>query len=123
MNKVIFYAVIMSVSFFQAFAAPVQKVHLFLLGTGVVGKSLLEQIAKNHDRFVEHYRIDIQIVGLANSRAICFDPYGINAHDWQALLEQSKEKMSWDRYFEYMKFAPLANVVFADCTSDQGVAD
>jgi len=105
------------------FSPPPKNVNVFLVGTGVVGSALLEQLHKNNKLFLEQYGIDIQVIGIANSRFVCVNSKGIDLKEWRSITEQSKEEMSWEKYLSFLCHSDLSNVVFVDCSSSQTIAD
>ncbi len=101
-------------------AAAQKKVSVYLIGTGVVGKALLEQIQNNHDLLAKRYGLDIRVVGIANSQKMCLNSKGINLSSWNDLR---CEPMSLNRFFSKMLHTKEPNPVFVDCTSNQLIAD
>ncbi|MCK6509990.1 bifunctional aspartate kinase/homoserine dehydrogenase I [Myxococcota bacterium] len=54
-----------------------QDVSVFLLGQGVVGSQLQQQLQTQHQKLREQHDVHLRLVGLANSREIAFHPEGI----------------------------------------------
>lgn len=100
-----------------------KSVNVFLVGTGVVGGALLEQLNKNSELLHEQYGIDIRVVGIANSRSMYMNSGGIDLGGWRSITEQSQEQMSWEKYLDLLRNSDLPNVIFVDCSSSQTIAD
>ncbi len=111
--------IILIFSFSNAFAAE-KIINVFLIGTGLVGKELLTQIQRG---FAAKQRVEVRVVGLANSQVMQFDAKGIDLENWQKQLLQSHEPMSIDAFIRRMIELHLPHSVFVDCTSSQSVAD
>lgn len=90
---------------------------LFLVGPGLVGKTLLKQIEEQ-----KKSSTDIQLAGLANSRKMFFDPAGIPLGEWPDKLQASEEQMNMPAFIEKMKELALENSVFVDCTASEEVS-
>lgn len=54
----------------EFFLSKTKSVHLWLAGTGLIGKTLLQQIDQQNDTLVHQYGIDIKLHGLLNSRTM-----------------------------------------------------
>lgn len=101
------------------FLSPKTTLNLFLVGTGLIGTTLLQQIEKNATRLNQEYGLDIRLVGLANSRSMAFNPQGFALEHRDKVLEQSQEKMNIDHFVQKMIQLNLSNSAFVDCTSSQ----
>ncbi len=60
------------------FLAGRRTVNLFLVGTGLIGSTLLEQLARQQEVLGEEHRIAVRLVGVANSRRMLFDVAGLD---------------------------------------------
>ncbi len=100
-----------------------KKIHLFLMGVGNVGGTLISQINDQFDALKNHHGLELKIVALANSRKMLFreDEEG-PIHDWQQRLEQSGEPMNHKQFLNKMKHLNLRNSVFVDNTASESVA-
>ncbi len=95
-------------------------VHVFLVGPGLVGEELLNQI---HHGFSSDQRIEVRVAGLADSRLMRFEPHGVALENWREQLTQANEPMSMQAFIDRMIELQLPHSVFVDCTSSQSVAD
>ena len=105
------------------FLSDLKRVNLFIVGTGNVGKTLINQLNQQVEYLKEHNQIDLRISGIANSRKMLFDLDGIpfeNAVD--TLMEQGKE-MNLDGFLDEMKELNLRNSIFIDNTAHEVVAN
>ena len=109
------------------FLSGVKSVNLFLVGTGNVGGTLLEQLANQQEILAEDYKIRINLVGTADSRRMVFDPDGLEPGKVKSLLasgEQSAgiEPFDFPAFIEKMKAFNLPNTAFCDCTASDEIA-
>lgn len=75
----------------DAFNFAHQTVSLLVLGKGVVGSELLEQIAEARHALRSDHDIDLRLVGLADQRRVAFDPHGLEPTDWRRALEAAPD--------------------------------
>ena len=91
--------------------------NLFMVGTGLIGKTLLNQIRKQYEFFYRERLLDIRLIGVANTRKMLIDDDGISLDDWQDELNQKGEKTDLSRFVADMKGLNLPNSVFVDNTA------
>lgn len=108
----------------DAFFYPARKLlHIFLVGLGRVGQTLLEQLSLQQGFLSEVHQVEIRVVGAANSKRMVFDEKGLDALAWKERVQYSHTPMSGDPFLKKMKEMNLRNSVFVDCTDSQEVAD
>jgi aspartokinase/homoserine dehydrogenase 1 len=108
------------------FLSAVRSVNLFLLGLGLIGGTLVEQIAKQREILAREHQIRINLVGAANSRQMIFRRDGLDAKKIKALLSEGAsegiEPFRLSAFIEKMKALNLPNSAFCDCTASDDVA-
>jgi aspartokinase/homoserine dehydrogenase 1 len=104
------------------FLSGTRSVNLFLVGCGLIGGTLLEQIAGQRETLADHYKIQINICGLANSRNMIFDEKGFDPARAKALLTDAAEPFDIDAFVRKMKDFNMPNSCFCDCTASETVA-
>lgn len=104
------------------FLAGMRTVNLFLVGTGLIGSTLLAQIADQKDRLLREHSIRINLVGLANSRKMLIDPNGIDAAGWKQPLMEGR-KADFAAFIEAIKALNLPSACFCDCTASENPPD
>lgn len=105
------------------FLSQVKTLNLFLCGTGLIGKTLLGLIQKQNSNLQKDYSLNLNLIGIANSSHMVFDPKGISIESYDARLHGSNEKMHVAGFVKRMRECNLSNSIFVDCTSSQEVAD
>ena len=104
------------------FLSETKVLHVFLVGTGLIGQALIKMIATQQRKLRGESELDIQIHGLANSRFMAFHEDGFdlkNPHQ----LTQADSKMDLEKFIQTMEEMNFSNSVFVDCTASQEVAD
>jgi aspartokinase/homoserine dehydrogenase 1 len=107
----------------EAFFLSDNKVlHVFLIGVGLIGKTLISMIHNQLNKLQEDYMLDIKIHGLANSRFMAFDEDGF---DLSSIPVPSSEDLPMDLtvFLNTMNSMNFSNSVLVDCTASQDVAD
>jgi aspartokinase/homoserine dehydrogenase 1 len=99
-----------------------RTLNLFVVGTGNVGKRLLDQIGGQWQHLYDNLFLNLKVVGLSNSRTMVFDEEGIDLENWEKLLSEGikKDEASW---FETIKEYNLQNSIFVDITANEDVAN
>ncbi len=103
------------------FLSETKTVHLFVVGVGLIGGTLLEQMQQQAEYLREKRGLEIKVVGLANSRRMVFNPGGLPLDGWKAALDQSEAAFSMPRFVEQMKALNLPNAIFLDNTASEDV--
>jgi aspartokinase/homoserine dehydrogenase 1 len=105
------------------FLSGTKSLHVFLVGVGVVGGRLLEQIAQQREVLLGSRYLDVRVVAVANSRRMMFDVNGSLDYQFRQRLAEKGEPMRLEEFVSRMKAMNLPNSVFVDCTaSDAPVA-
>jgi len=116
------------------FHATTRSVNLFLVGTGLIGGTLLEQIASHRKTLADKDRIKINLVGVANDMRMAFDAEGLDPLKTMALITGKGKKgkadsagptlepVNLDAFVERMMALNLPNACFCDCTASDKVS-
>jgi aspartokinase/homoserine dehydrogenase 1 len=105
----------------EFFETSYKQLNVFVTGTGNVGRRLLDQLLQQQRYLLDHLRIQIRVVGLANSRKMVFNNDGIDLRQWQQALDNG-EPMELDAWIAGITTRNLRNSVFADVTANAEVA-
>jgi len=96
--------------------------NIFLVGTGLIGSTLLNQIKNQLPYLNDELGIDIKLIGISNSSEMYFDKDGINLNEWKHKLSASSSKQDIKIFIAKMKELNLPNSIFVDCTANDNVA-
>jgi bifunctional aspartokinase / homoserine dehydrogenase 1 len=102
------------------FFSQTKTLNLFLIGgTGLIGRTLLEQI-QGQEKFLTKYRaLKINLVGVMNTRKMLIKEEGIHLDTWREELENEGRPSELWQFVESAKRLNLPNSVFADCTASK----
>lgn len=95
--------------------------NVYVVGVGLIGGTLLEQIQAQKAYLKQHQFVEIRVVGMANTRKMLFKPEGIDLSNWQEQLNASEEISDLSEFVRKMKEFNLPNSVFVDNTADKGI--
>ncbi|MBX2935513.1 MAG: bifunctional aspartate kinase/homoserine dehydrogenase I [Ferruginibacter sp.] len=103
------------------FETTYKQVNLFIAGLGNVGKRFLDQLQLQKEFLKEHLRMQVRVVGIANSKNMCFNEEGIDLSQWQTALQHG-QPMSLEGFATLILSKNLRNTVFADITANEEIA-
>ncbi|HZV71455.1 MAG TPA: bifunctional aspartate kinase/homoserine dehydrogenase I [Saprospiraceae bacterium] len=104
------------------FLSKYKTVHLYLMGTGNVGATLIKQIAIGQKAFKEAGSLDLKVCGIANSKLMYLDPLGIDLEDWETQLNDHGKNLSLFELKDQIKNFNLRNSILVDVTASEQVS-
>jgi bifunctional aspartokinase / homoserine dehydrogenase 1 len=105
------------------FLSDTKTLHIFMVGIGLIGSTLLSQIQKQAGFLRENRAIEIKIVGLSNTTKMVFENEGILLKKWKTVLDASTDGAILAQFVSKMKSMNLPNSIFIDCTADYAPAN
>jgi aspartokinase/homoserine dehydrogenase 1 len=105
------------------FLSDTTELHLFMIGVGLIGSTLLKQIKKQNEFLKKERSIEIKVIGIANSKKMLFKETGIDLDNWKADLLASGESMNFHDFTNRMKGLNLSNTIFVDNTANEEITD
>jgi len=100
-----------------------KQVNIFIVGVGTVGSRLLEQLEQQHDLLLEDLRLNVRVVGLANSKRLIVEEEGIDLSRWREELGSGAVALRPEDAARVIIERNLRNSVFVDVTADAGVVE
>jgi aspartokinase/homoserine dehydrogenase 1 len=113
------------------FLSTVRSVNVFLLGLGLIGGTLADQIARQEETLAAEHKIRIKVAGAANSSRMIFNSEGLEVRKLSLLLGgegpaqvsgPAAEPYRLEEFIRRMKAMNLPNTAFCDCTASDEVA-
>ncbi|MDR0487143.1 MAG: bifunctional aspartate kinase/homoserine dehydrogenase I [Treponema sp.] len=109
------------------FLAGQRSVNLFLIGTGLVGGTLLDQIAVHREILADKDKIKINLAGAANSKKMVFSEEGLDPKRIKALFKEDGKveevsPFNLASFIEKMVSFNLPNSCFCDCTASNEIS-
>jgi len=103
------------------FETTYKQINLFVAGTGNVGGKLLAQLKQQQQYLQQNMRLQVRIVGMANSKKMVFSDEGIELDNWRDHLQKG-DTMDLEKFVETIRSKNLRNSVFVDVTANELVA-
>ncbi|MEM9833529.1 MAG: bifunctional aspartate kinase/homoserine dehydrogenase I [Bacteroidota bacterium] len=103
------------------FLSEKKTLNVFLVGVGLIGKTLLKQIAQQTEYLQKNRILEISVIGIANSKRMVFSEEGLDTAQWRELLEQQGEPADMQVFVQRMNEINMPNSVFVDCTASKDV--
>lgn len=101
----------------------IHKVNVFIAGVGNVGDELLNILSKKQKQLYENKNVELNVVGLANSKQAVFDKKGIDIANYKSILNESKHSMITNEYVKNILVNKAENNIFVDCTTSTQIAE
>jgi aspartokinase/homoserine dehydrogenase 1 len=106
----------------SSFYLSAKTVSIGVLGPGLVGGTLLDQIARGAPALRAKFNLDLRVRAIGGSKRMVLDEQRIDLGRWRDALEKAVP-MDIDAFVSHVKTDYLPHAVLIDCTADQGVAD
>ncbi|MCW5517423.1 bifunctional aspartate kinase/homoserine dehydrogenase I [Muriicola sp. Z0-33] len=100
----------------------VKQLNLYVKGVGNVGAKFLEQIKQQKNFLKKQLKLNIRVIGIANSRTMVFNEDGISLQDWEAQLSEG-EKADSTSFNNRIQEYNFRNSIFVDNTASKEVSD
>ncbi|WP_055437364.1 bifunctional aspartate kinase/homoserine dehydrogenase I [Lacinutrix algicola] len=103
------------------FGNNIKQLNVFITGIGNVGEKLIDQIHQQSNYLKKNLKLDVRIVGMANSKKMIFNAEGIDLNDWASKFHHA-DKSTLDGFLEKAKALNLRNSIFVDITANDAVS-
>ncbi|MEZ4952379.1 MAG: bifunctional aspartate kinase/homoserine dehydrogenase I [Saprospiraceae bacterium] len=104
------------------FLSDTKELHLFMVGVGLIGSTLIEQIRSQAQFLKEKRGLELKVVGLSNTKKMVFDESGVDLSKWKEVLHNSEETANISAFVSKMKNLNLSKTIFVDNTANEKVA-
>ncbi len=105
------------------FLSEYKSVHVYMVGVGLIGSTLLEQIKNNYENILKDSRVELIINGLSNSRKMLFAEEGIDTKNYKAALEESDLTADISVFIDRVIADNFAHAVFVDNTASKVIPE
>jgi aspartokinase/homoserine dehydrogenase 1 len=106
----------------SSFYLSAKTVSVGLIGPGLVGSALLDQIGSADARLRERFNLDLRIRALGTSRRMYLEEHRADVGRWREHLEAGAP-MDLDTFVDHVQADHLPHAVLIDCTASQRIAD
>ena len=102
------------------FLSDAVRLYVFVIGTGLVGAALLDQVAAQAETLRRERGLDLRLAGVSNSRTMAFDARGLPLGAWR-VARDGGEPASAEAFAERAIAMNLPNAVVVDATAGADV--
>ena len=99
------------------------ELNVFLLGIGLVGGNLLEQIKQQQPKLLKEKHLKIKLTGVGNSKKMLFDREGIDIESFREKMMVEGDQSGLEEFKNEIIRMNLYNSIFVDCTANDKAAD
>jgi bifunctional aspartokinase / homoserine dehydrogenase 1 len=103
------------------FADQLQTLYVYLVGTGLIGKALLQQLEQQEQFLHKMRNIRVKLVGVANSKGMLIDAEGIDKTKWATRMVNTQQPSDLRVFVDTIKTLNLPKSVFIDCTASKDI--
>lgn len=96
-----------------------RSLNIFCLGTGQIGKTLFQQLEDQKPYLATNNNLEINVIGIANTRQMLFNTEGIPLENWDELLKNEGKESNLQEFMDKMKTLNLPNCVLVDNTASE----
>src|SRR5258706_8932143 len=104
------------------FLSDKKSVHVFVVGTGLIGSTLIKQVHEQFQKLADQNKLEVKLMGIANSKKMLFDENGLSLNSGIQRMKESGNSMNLRDFTQHMIQLNLPSSVFVDCTSSTEVA-
>ena len=105
------------------FLSDKKVINVFLIGNGLIGKTLIRQIDEQLEKLSTENQLEIRLIGAANSKKMVFDIDGLNLRLVTEKLAESSEAMDLSAFRDRILELNLSNSIVVDCTAASEVGN
>jgi len=106
----------------EFFEDQTKQLNLFVVGVGNVGQKLLAQIKNQQPYLLEQLKLQVRVIGMANSKKMLFNEDGIDLDSWKIQLGKA-EMLNMDAFHDKITDLNYRNSIFVDNTAEESVAN
>ena len=106
----------------SGFYLSAKTISVGIIGAGVVGGTLLDQINRQTVRLREHFNLDLRVRAIARSSTMLLGDRSIGLSDWRVSLAASEMPVDFEAFENHVQADHLPHAVIIDCTADENIA-
>jgi bifunctional aspartokinase / homoserine dehydrogenase 1 len=99
-----------------------QTLSIGVIGPGLVGSALLNQLAEERDRLHEQFNTDLRVRAITTSRHMLRADRRIELRHWRKTLDETADAADLVAFVDHVQAEHLPHAVIIDCTASNDVA-
>jgi aspartokinase/homoserine dehydrogenase 1 len=97
-------------------------VSIGLIGPGLVGGALLDQLASQVQRLARDFKLELRVRGIASSKQMHLAKSEISLANWRSAVKEGSEPADFARFAEHVHADHLPHAVIIDCSASADIA-
>jgi aspartokinase/homoserine dehydrogenase 1 len=106
----------------SSFYLSAHTVSIGLIGPGLVGGALLDQIASQVERLRRDFKLDLRVRGIAGSKAMRLSPGTIDLSRWREAYAAGGDPVDLEAFADHVHADQFPHAVIIDCSASAAVA-
>ncbi len=98
-----------------------QTLSIGLIGPGLIGSTLLDQIAGESDRLKTKFGVDLRLRGISRSKKMILEENILDVSNWPNLLDESLLETDINAFAEHIDSEYIPHRVIIDCTTSDSI--
>ncbi len=99
-----------------------QTLSIGIVGPGLIGSTLLGQLAGQAERLRSEFKIDLRVRGIISTRGMLLADDRIDLSDWEAGLAVAENPPDMGGFVDHIQTESIPHAVLIDCTASDVVA-
>jgi aspartokinase/homoserine dehydrogenase 1 len=93
-----------------------------LIGPGLVGGALLDQLATQVERLRRDFKLDLRLRGIGGSKRMVLAPGSIDLANWREQYSAASDAVDLDRFAVHVHAEHVPHTIMIDCSASADVA-
>jgi aspartokinase/homoserine dehydrogenase 1 len=93
-----------------------------LVGPGLIGSALMEQLREQVDTLRREFGVDLRILGIATSKQMLLRETGVDLENWKQEFEQHAQPADLTAFGDFLSRSYIPNRAVVDCTASDAPA-
>ena len=106
----------------SGFYLSAKTISIGLIGTGVVGGTLLQQLEKQAGRLADGFNLDLRVRAIARSKSMLLGDRRVDLANWQQDFDAAAVDLDLDTFEQHVNPDHLPHAVIIDCTAEESIA-
>lgn len=99
-----------------------QTISIGVVGTGVVGGALLDQLGEQIRQLKDEFNLDLRVRAIATSRKTAYAETQLDVANWREAMEGETTPTDLESFAKHIDADHLPHAVIIDCTASEAVA-
>ncbi len=100
-----------------------QTLSVGVIGPGLIGSTLLDQIAGESASLHDRFGVDIRVRGITRSTKMLLGDPSLDIADWREVFEESTQSADLDAFVNHIDAEYIPHKVIIDCTSSRDIPE